>query len=48
MIKYGKVLKVNNIVFNIFAEPQFTILHKGVGQPEVQLFIGLNTQFTGL
>lgn len=44
----GKVLKVNNIVFNIFAEPQFTILHKGVGQPEVQLFIGLNTQFAGL
>ena len=43
----GKVIKMGNTVFNIFAEPQFTLLHEGVGQPEVQLFIGLNTQFTG-
>lgn len=44
----GKVVKVGTTVFNIFAEPQFTLLHDGAGQPEVQLFIGLNTQFTGL
>ena len=42
----GKVVKVGKTVFNIFAEPQYTILHNGIGQPEVQFFIGLNTQFT--
>lgn len=41
----GKVLKADKLVFNIFAEPQFTVLHKGVGQPELQFFFGLNTQF---
>lgn len=43
----GKVVKVGKIVFNIFAEPQYTVLHNGIGQPEVQFFVGLNTQFTG-
>lgn len=43
----GKVVKVGNVVFNIFAEPQFTVLHEGVGQPEFQIFFGLNTQFGG-
>ncbi len=41
----GKVLKLEKVVFNIFAEPQFTVLHNGVGQPEIQLFFGMNTQF---
>ena len=41
----GKVLKTEKLVFNIFAEPQFTVLHYGVGQPKLQLFFGLNTQF---
>ena len=41
----GKVIKSEKLVFNIFAEPQFTILHKGTGQPELQFFFGLNTQF---
>lgn len=31
--------------FNVFVEPQFTALHKGVGQPEFQVFAGLNMQF---
>lgn len=44
----GKVVKVGTTVFNIFAEPQFTVLREGVGQPEFQFFIGLNTQFSGL
>jgi len=43
----GQVLKQGNTVFNIFIEPQFTILHKGVGQPRFQLFMGMNTQFGG-
>ena len=41
----GQVTKVNNTVFNIFVEPQFTILHNGVGQPALQIFTGLNMQF---
>lgn len=41
----GQVTKVNNTVFNIFIEPQFTILHNGVGQPAFQIFTGLNMQF---
>lgn len=41
----GQVLKAGGIVYNIFLEPQFTILHDGAGQPEVQLFAGLNLQF---
>ena len=41
----GKVVKNDNTVFNMFIEPQFTILHDGVGQPEFQIFAGLNMQF---
>lgn len=43
----GQVAKVGGIVFNIFGEPQFTVLHDGQGQPAVQLFFGLNMQFVG-
>jgi hypothetical protein len=41
----GQVVKVNRTVFNIFIEPQWTILHDGVGQPEFTVFAGLNLQF---
>ncbi len=41
----GQVVKKDNTVFNIFIEPQWTILHDGVGQPEFTVFIGLNMQF---
>jgi len=41
----GKVVKKDQTVFNMFIEPQFTILHKGVGQPEFQVFAALNMQF---
>jgi hypothetical protein len=44
-IRLGKVVKSSRTVFNMFIEPQFTILHKGVGQPSVQIFTGLNMQF---
>lgn len=41
----GKVVKAGHTVFNFFIEPQFTVLHDGVGQPELQIFAGLNLQF---
>ncbi len=41
----GKIIKVGSTVYNIFIEPQYTILHEGIGQPEFQLFVGLNMQF---
>lgn len=41
----GKVIKAGNVVFNVFAEPQFTVLADGVGQPQYQTFFGFNTQF---
>ena len=41
----GQVVKVNNVVFNLFAEPQFSVAAKGVGQPKFQVFVGFNTQF---
>ncbi len=40
----GKVVKVNNNVFNLFIEPQYTLLHQGT-QPQVQIFTGINLQF---
>ena len=42
---FGKVIPRGDTVLNFFIEPQFTILSKGVGQPEFQLFMGLNMQF---
>jgi len=41
----GKVVKSGNVVFNAFVEPQFTMIHKGDGQPAFQIFAGLNLQF---
>ena len=41
----GKVVKAGNVVYNIFLEPQFTVLHEGVGQPALQVFTALNLQF---
>ncbi len=41
----GKIVKKSRTVFNMFIEPQFTILHDGLGQPEFQVFAGLNLQF---
>lgn len=41
----GKVVKSGRTVFNMFIEPQFTVLHDGAGQPELQIFAGLNMQF---
>jgi hypothetical protein len=41
----GKVVPAGGAVFNIFVEPQFTILDRGAAQPELQIFVGFNTQF---
>ncbi len=43
----GKVIKNDTVVYNIFIEPQWTLLHDGVGQPEFTVFVGLNFQFLG-
>jgi hypothetical protein len=44
-IGIGKVIKVGKVVFNIFAEPQFSVFGVGIGQPKVQTFFGFNSQF---
>ena len=45
-IGLGKVVKVGSTVFNIFIEPQYSVLSKGT-QPQFQLFSGINLQFLG-
>ncbi len=40
----GKVVNLGGTVFNLFIEPQYTMLHEGV-QPQIQLFTGINIQF---
>lgn len=45
-IGIGKVVPVDNIMFNLFIEPQYTLLHKGT-QPQFQLFTGINIQIMG-
>ena len=41
----GKVLPYKRTVFNLFIEPQFTLAHKGVGQPAIQVYAGIQIQF---
>jgi hypothetical protein len=41
----GQVVKSGSTVYNVFVEPQFTMLHKGVGQPQFQVYMALNMQF---
>jgi len=41
----GQVIPTASAVFNVFIEPQFTVLSHGPGQPELQIFVGFNTQF---
>lgn len=44
-IGYGRVFKKKKTVYNVFIEPQFSVADKGPGQPEWQIFLGLNMQF---
>jgi hypothetical protein len=41
----GKVIITEKVVFNIFIEPQFAMALRGIGQPDVQIFAGMNMQF---
>ncbi len=41
----GKVIPTEKIVFNLFIEPQFTVALRGIGQPAIQIFAGINMQF---
>ncbi len=41
----GQVFKKDKTVYNLFIEPQFSIAERGAGQPEWQIFVGLNMQF---
>ncbi len=41
----GKVMVSGKAIISMGIEPQFTVLHKGVGEPEFQLYAGLNIQF---
>ena len=40
----GKIVKVGNTVFNLFVEPQYSMIHKGT-QPQFQVLTGINLQF---
>jgi len=40
----GRVIKSDKAVYNLWLEPQFTLLHDGTGQPKVQLMAGMNIQ----
>ncbi len=42
----GKIIPVGNTMFNLFIEPQYTLLHKGT-QPQLQIFSGINLQIMG-
>lgn len=41
----GQVIKKGKTVFNLFAEPQYSVADEGPGQPEWQVFLGFNMQF---
>jgi hypothetical protein len=42
----GKVFaQSDGTTINVFAEPQWTVIHHGAGQPKFQLFAGVNFQF---
>jgi hypothetical protein len=41
----GKVIPTEKVVYNLFIEPQFSVAIRGVGQPAVQIFAGINLQF---
>lgn len=41
----GQVIPTDDIVYNVFIEPQYSIANKGDGWAEWQVFIGFNMQF---
>ena len=41
----GKVIMQENVVYNLFVEPQFSVADDGPGMQEWQIFAGFNMQF---
>jgi hypothetical protein len=41
----GKAWKDGHTIFNVFIEPQYSILHEGSGVPQWTIFAGLNMTF---
>lgn len=41
----GQVFHQGKTVYNLFVEPQFSVADEGAGQPDWQIFFGLNMQF---
>lgn len=41
----GQVLPTEQAIFNVFVEPQVSVLDEGAGWAEWQVFVGFNTQF---
>lgn len=44
-IGVGRVFKREKTVYNLFVEPQFAAASDGPGQPDWQIYMGLNMQF---
>ena len=44
-IGIGQVVPTKGAIFNVFVESQYTVLAHGARQPELQIFVGFNTQF---
>jgi hypothetical protein len=42
----GKVFKAGRAIANAFIEPQFSVYHQGIGQPTIQLYAGINLQWS--
>lgn len=40
----GQVIKHEKTVYNLFIEPQFSVASRGPGQPDWQIYMGLNLQ----
>jgi len=43
--RIGKVFRKGRTVYNAFVEPQVSVFDGGPGQPQWQIFVGLNMQF---
>jgi len=41
----GQVVKAGGTVFNLFIEPQYSVLVEGQGQPNFQIYTAVNMQF---
>ena len=41
----GKAIPTDKVIYNLFIEPQFSMAVRGIGQPAIQIFAGVNVQF---